>query len=76
MITFVLLVALIVVANALPAYALLAPPRPRPRHRGTWGTLAAQEARHRERVMAHAQMLRRADLIANGSRADYVLAES
>ena len=45
------------------------------RHRGTREQIRAQEARRREAAMAYAQDIVRADLIANGARADYVLTE-
>lgn len=45
-------------------------------HRGTPGQLMLQEAQRAEREAEHAQDIVRADLIDNGSRADWVMVEN
>jgi hypothetical protein len=51
-------------------------PRHIPQHRGTPARLMLQEAQRAEREAEHAQALVRADLIANGSRIDWVMVEN
>lgn len=45
-------------------------------HRGTPGQLMLQDAQRAERGAEHAQALVRTDLIANGSRVDWVMVEN
>lgn len=56
-------------------WSLLSPPRWLGRHRGTTGQLAFQAERRAEQEAEYAQAIVRADLIANGSRADWITVE-
>lgn len=76
MIVYLLAVIALVVPSAIVFLAFTAPPRRLGRHRGTPGQLMLQEAQRAEREAEHAQAIVRADLIANGSRSDWVMTEA